>query len=255
LVTSFAADDWQACRDHVRDRLGLERFGSHREDRVPVARPVRKLAEVSSGAEVNRPLALELWGRAGDPQSTLAEVYLRSRGLILEPELAGRVLRFDPRHPWRDAEGRRAEVPALVALMRHAVTNEPCAIHRTALRADGSKLGRLTLGPTKGAAIKLDPDYAVAQGLGIGEGLETCLAVRQRIDWRPVWSMYSAGNVAGFPVLAGIDALTIFADHDASGTGQRAAAECSARWRSAGRECGIYLPAGLDRDFADEAAA
>jgi hypothetical protein len=46
----------------------------------------------------------------------------------------------------------------------------PRAIQRTALAPDGEKIGRMTLGPKTGAAIKLTADEDVADYLLIGEG-------------------------------------------------------------------------------------
>jgi hypothetical protein len=50
----------------------------------------------------------------------------------------------------------------MVALVRDVVTDEPKAIHRTALSADGRKVTvsgteRLALGPLAGGAVKLTP--------------------------------------------------------------------------------------------------
>jgi hypothetical protein len=45
-----------------------------------------------------------------------------------------------------------------------------------------------------------------------------------------------------FPVLNGIDCLTVIADHDASGAGEAAAREVETRWRRAGREARIFIP-------------
>jgi len=53
-------------------------------------------------------------------------------------------------------------------------------------------------------------------------------------DWRPVWTLGSAGAIRTFPVLPGIESLTIFADADDAG--ERAASECAARWRESGRQ-------------------
>jgi hypothetical protein len=50
----------------------------------------------------------------------------------------------------------------------------------------------------------------------------------------------SAGAIARFPVLAGIEALTIFADADAPG--MQAAEICATRWRAAGCETRITSP-------------
>jgi putative DNA primase/helicase len=52
-------------------------------------------------------------------------------------------------------------------------------------------------------------------------------------------------------VLAGIEALTCFADHDS--TGLNAAQACAERWQAAGCEAFIRWPKGLGRDYADEA--
>ena len=46
----------------------------------------------------------------------------------------------------------------------------------------------------------------------------------------------SAGAMAKFPVMAGIEALTIFPDNDDNGVGMRAATTCADRWVAAGRE-------------------
>ena len=54
------------------------------------------------------------------------------------------------------------------------------------------------LGPVRGAAIKLDGDAEVAEGLHIGEGLETCMAARA-LGFKPVWAVGSAGGIQTFP--------------------------------------------------------
>jgi hypothetical protein len=51
-------------------------------------------------------------------------------------------------------------------------------------------------------------------------------------------------------VLAGIQALTIFADHDESGAGQSAAEACAARWAAAA-EVTIATPHITGQDFND----
>jgi hypothetical protein len=89
------------------------------------------------------------------------------------------------------------------------------------------------LGRAAGAAIKLCPDDEVTLGLGLVEGIETGLAVIS-LGWRPIWAAGSAGGMAQFPVLSGIEELTIFADNDKNGVGQRAAKQCAERWRDAG---------------------
>ena len=89
-----------------------------------------------------------------------------------------------------------------------------------------------------GGIIRLSPDEDVLQGLTLAEGLETELAALS-IGLRPVWSTGSNTNMAKFPLLAGVESLTILADHDAAGAGERAAREVEARWRAAGTEVRI----------------
>jgi hypothetical protein len=126
---------------------------------------------------------------------------------------------------------------AVISLMTDPVTGEPAGIHRTFVDANGAKLNRKMLG--RQGVVRLSPDDAVSAGLGIAEGIEDALAVMLS-GWRPVWAATSAGVIAKLPVLAGIQALTIFADADAAGL--QAAENCRDRWRAAGREVVIAAP-------------
>jgi hypothetical protein len=144
----------------------------------------------------------------------------------------------------------RETAPAMVALMTGPATAEPCGIHRTFLAEDGSAKAavdhpRMMLG--KAGIVRLSPDEDVALGLGICEGLETGLAIIAR-GWRSIWACGSLEMLKRFPVLGGIEALTVFADpkpHEAAG-----AHECAQRWSGAGREAYVRLP-GPGGDFND----
>jgi hypothetical protein len=46
-----------------------------------------------------------------------------------------------------------------------------------------------------------------------------------QLSFTPAWALGDAGNVRAFPVLSGIECLTIVVDNDEGGTGQRAAPE------------------------------
>ena len=93
----------------------------------------------------------------------------------------------------------------------------------------------MSLGEISGGAIKLDPDEDVTQGLCIGEGVETCLAGRQ-MGYRPVWAVLNKNGVADFPVLPGIDGLTIFGERDERAQSEKAIRSCADRWLEAGIE-------------------
>jgi hypothetical protein len=135
----------------------------------------------------------------------------------------------------------------MIGLLRDIRTDEPCGVHRTALLPDGSDrdrvLGKAMLGRASGAAIKISPDDEVTLGLGITEGIETAVAIILS-GWRPVWAAASASGIAQFPVLSGLEELTVFADCDPNGVGQRAAEQCSRRWIESGRLAAIQKVIG-----------
>jgi putative DNA primase/helicase len=171
----------------------------------------------------------------------VVEQYLASRGLRLPPDAP---LRFHPACP-RNKE----RLPAMVALMTDPLSGEPCGVHRTFLRSDGSGKADGSTKMMLGTAgiIRLVPDTEVTVGLGLAEGIETSLAIMQGAGWSPVWACGSAGAMSTFPVLPGIEALTLFVDADDSGAGAKAARSCADRWTSAGVEVTAHHPpAGSD---------
>jgi hypothetical protein len=141
---------------------------------------------------------------------------------------------YEPGHP-----PDHAKLGCIIGIMSDPVTALPTgAISRTYLH-DGKKVGKAkTLGSPAGI-VRLTPDEDVLQGLYLAEGLETALDAMAR-SWRPLWSTGSANLMASFPVLAGIETLTIFADNDANGAGLIAAHEAAERWLAAGREVHVY---------------
>ncbi len=96
----------------------------------------------------------------------------------------------------------------IVGVMTDPVTAKPTgAISRTYLH-EGLKVGKAkTLGSPVGI-VRLSADEDVVEGLCLAEGLETCLAAMAK-GFRPCWSTGSAGIMAAFPVLAGVEALTL----------------------------------------------
>lgn len=220
--------------------LGMD--GEDRPRRALEARQRPPEAPPAASPPATLDLARDLWREATPAAGTLVETYLQSRGLQIEPDAP---LRFHP-NAWRNAAfGPRG--PAMVALMSDPASAEPCGVHVTYLRADGSgkaegERTKIMLG--RAGCIRLVPDEEVTLGLGLAEGIETSLAVMQGFDWRPVWAATSAGAIARFPLLPGIGALTIFADPD--GAGMRAAEDCAQRWADAGREARLCTPPAGD---------
>ncbi len=219
-VHSFATDDWLACREHVKRQLGIT---TRYERRTPPAQAPRKLP---AAAGARTAMALRWWNEAVPLLGMLGERYLIEHRHLPIRGLGNlfHALRWN---------GRRQ---CVVALMTDPVTAEPTGVHRIFLARDGSKVERKMLGPR--GVIRLTADDDVTMAVGLSEGIEDGLGVMLS-GWRPIWAATSAGAIEPFPVLAGIEALTIFADADS--VGMKAAAACEARWHNAGRDA-VTLP-------------
>jgi hypothetical protein len=224
LTFSHAGDDWRVCRDHVRARLGLPAWEPGDEQRRAIPRGhVDKwdLAAIEGEAndgprawtedELQRiGMAQRIWDKGLDPRGTLAERYLRhGRKLDLPSELAGPVLRFHPRCPWRDENtGQTIFIPALVAAFTSLDDNWVTAVHR--IRVDQPerwpKADRRMLGIASRTAVKLDAFND--DKLAVGEGVETCMAARE-FGYKSVWALGSAGAISFLPVINSVKQLVL----------------------------------------------
>lgn len=229
--------------------------GGARDGTVTITAPVR---HARPAADIQH-VTLSDWGRrlwagcrvitATDP----AGGYLHARGCRL-PHADGD-LRWHPalKHPCGHVG------PALVALVTDAVNNVPISLHRTWIMGDGSgskaqvDKPRLLLGGHRkaGGVIRLWPDCAVTMGLGLAEGIETALSLARAFT--PAWATIDAGNLAAFPVLDGIESITIAVDHDPAGL--RAADALTMRWCGAGKEVRRVMAPAAGDDLNDLAAA
>jgi len=262
IVYSFAGDDPFACKDYVRERLGLpEREpGEEQDRRIDPLRRARFDRTTMDREATKRPRseddhvrikrAVAIWKEGRDPRGKLAETYLNiHRKLQLDDDLTGGVLRFHPACPWRDeTTGKTERVPALIAAFRSIDDGTVTAIQRVALDTAGAKIGRRMLGVVHRAAVMLDP---IGDELAIGEGVETCMAARQ-LGIRPTWALGSTGGISGFPVIEGIEQLMILGE-----TGQASADAvqfCARRWRKADRRVRIAMP-DIGSDLNDELMA
>lgn len=252
LVHSHAGDDWVVCRDYVRQRLGLPEWqpGDGQDRHVPPSQ-IRKHDRMAVDHQANDRTrteddlrriagAVKVWDQGCDPRGTVAEDYLRSRALELPPELAGSVLRFHQRCPWRNENtGQTDRIPALIAAFRSFDDDQITAVHRIRLDEPQRwpKADRRMLGVVHRAAVKLDPLSGTT--LCIGEGVETSLAARQ-LGLTPTWALGSVGAISFFPVIAGIKNLTILGETgSASKEAQRL---CARRWRHAFRHVQVAMP-------------
>jgi phage/plasmid primase-like uncharacterized protein len=230
------------CGSLINDRRRLPRNGE------PYI--IRDKPEAASDAvdEADRLLrAAAIWDEAKPIDGTDGEGYLVGRGIMLDDVPDGGGLRWQPACRWETGTA-----PCTIARYTDAVTAEPRGIWRRPLTGEKPK----ALGPTKGCVIRLWPDDAVERGLVLGEGVETTLAAATRITHHgaylhPAWAAGFAGNMAAFPALSGIEALTLLVDHDANGRGQLAAIECASRWTDAGKEVTRLTPGECGVDFND----
>lgn len=183
--------------------------------------------------------------------STLGGValdYLKSRNCYIPP-LAGD-LRWHPhlKHP----SGHFG--PALVALITDTITGKPLSLHRTWITSRGKanlETPRLPLAghSIRGGCIRLWPEEYLTHGLAIGEGIETCLSLAHAFE--PVWATIDAGHLAKFPVIPGVEVLTIARDNDKAGID--ASRECAHRWVAAG--CEVRITSQSENDINDVVAA
>ena len=212
----------------------------------PPLEPIRSAPPKSDAPLEWSERAESIWRRTKPLRGSLGEVYLRHRGCVLpQPDSDLRFLEPTDRHP-----------PTLCARVTDAQTNKPLTLHFTRLAADGrGKAGTeqdklLLAGHRKrGGVVRLWSDEAVTHGLALAEGIESALAAAH--IFTPVWAAIDASNLAQFPVLHGVEALTIFADHD--NIGIIAAKACARRWHAAGREVRIRAPRVFGTDAADVA--
>lgn len=188
-------------------------------------------------------MARVLWDDAQPIGGTLAEVYLRSRGITC---LLPASLRFHPAC-WHGATGQR--LPAMLALVEGG---DGFAVHRTYLRADGTgkaavEPAKAMLGTVAGGAVRL---AGGAAQLVAAEGIETALSLLCGLLGRPaaVWAGLSTSGLRGLHLPPTPGLLTVACDGDASG---RAAALALAERAHALGWAVATLDPGNGQDFND----
>jgi hypothetical protein len=192
-----------------------------------------------------RGIAARIWQESQPIGGSLAERYLRARGIT---GALPATLRFHPAA--YHAEGQVC-APALIALVQSAA-GEKVGIHRTWIAPDGS--GKATLDPVRKA---LGPIAGHAVHLGepngellAAEGIETALSAMQ--IWGgclAAWAALSATNLANLIVPAAVT-VTIAGDNDEAG--RTAAVRLRDRLRQADpARVTVYLPRNGRNDFND----
>ena len=200
----------------------------------------KREAEQLKEAERRAAQALAIWKESLPIDGTVAETYLRGRGITCA---LPKSLRFHPQC-WHGATAKR--YPAMVAAVQG---NRLAAVHRTYLQADGSvkadiEPAKMMLGATAGAAVRLT-EAQVA--LVVSEGIETALSLSSGLLSAPaaVWAALSASGMRGLSLPPQAGQLTIASDGDAAG--REAASALAARADALGwRVTLLPAPEGLD---------
>lgn len=189
-----------------------------------------------------------VWSMGVPVAGTMAESYLRSRGVWTDTLPQIEALRFVPQ--LRATKHAAGALPALIAKVTD-INGNGVNVHRTFLE-DGRRAYRAMMsGPVPdGAAIRLGHP---GDCLGIAEGIETALRASLRFGVA-CWSSISAGGMEKWMPPADVTCVEIFGDADRSFTGQ-ASAYILARKLTRLREpiaCNVHLPAVLGTDWADD---
>ncbi|WP_419910320.1 DUF7146 domain-containing protein [Hoeflea sp.] len=198
--------------------------------RMP-SKPMRRHEPAPSGTSE---AARRLFAASKPIRGTLAERYLRSRGIVLQPNTLrvspfqtnaeqakacqsnARALRFHPRCFYRGPAGRQ-EWPALIA----AVTDgkgEVTGVHRTWLHPEGGKAPvdqpRRALGHLAGNGVRFG---VVRDVLAVTEGIETALALRTVMPGMPAVAALSASHLAALNLPPALRRLYVARDNDEAG--------------------------------------
>ncbi len=192
----------------------LAAAGLRSGDYIPpdAATLAQREAEQKAEAAMRAAQAKQVWTEAQPIAGTIAETYLRGRGITCD---LPQVLRFHG-SCWHGPTAKR--YPALVAAVQGASLP---AVHRTYLRADGSGKAdidpaKMMLGAVAGGAVRL------TEGPGplvVAEGIETGLSLASGLLRTPatVWAALSTSGIRGLRLPDHPGRLTIAPDGDTAG--------------------------------------
>ena len=178
----------------------------------------------------------------GIDTTALADILERTDAIGWNPS----VYFNEPGHP---LHGQR--LGCIVGIMTDPVTAQPTgAISRTYIGPDGKKVCKAKTLGEGGGVVRVSPDEDVLEGLFLPRRPRDRA---RRCGARPEADLGDrlGRPMAKFPVVAGIESLTLVADHDANGTGERTARETAERWLDAGREVRLIWPKTKGEDLND----
>jgi hypothetical protein len=197
---------------------------------------------VNSGKLSSSDRAKKLWNESKSgslPISKPLQLYLQNRGLS-ECSIPA-AIRFHQGLDYYHDNKLIGKFPALVSRVTDLNENV-IAVHRIYVTAEGKKAPvpevKKALGPILGSVVHLD---APTSSLAVAEGIETALAVRVATAL-PTWSAISANGLKALEIPESVQEVHIFADKDASGTGENAAKALAEKLTRKGKKVFIHLP-------------
>lgn len=210
---------------------------------IDYAEACREVEKVAGHAETTMPKlkrdprpALNRVRALVQPAGFTVARYLRERGLTVAPGLREARLNY-----W-DGARNLGVFTAMVGLVQ-AHDDKPQSYHLTYLKGAGKAdvpSPRKIMTPVEsvtGCAVRL---YPHAPQLGVAEGIETAIAAHM-LTGLPVWAALNAHGVETFQPPKGTASVSVFADNDASYTGQAAAYALAKRMQRVGISCDVRV--------------
>jgi Toprim domain-containing protein len=243
--TDFSTGEYGDLLDVIARTCGLHAFRDVLEEArrflsLPQPEPHTPAPRMPPAPSGSPEAARRLFASAKPISSTIAETYLRSRGIVGVGSLD--CLRFHPSCYYRAHDNAPREIwPALIA----AVTDLDGAmtgILRTWLARDGSGKAALTtprraLGRLLGSGVRFGKATDV---MAAGEGLETMLSLRIVLPEMPMVAALSSAHLAALILPSGVSRLYIARDNDRAG--HRAADALGIRANADGIEDIVLTP-------------
>lgn len=181
------------------------------------AGPGRSVHSIQNEGDDVRAKLLSIWGQTVQPKrGSPVGLYLTRRVPWLKSSNGLR------EHPALFNPATMTKGPAMIGLVQ-SNDGQPINLHCTFLTNDGYKVlaepsKRVMRGALPdGCAIRLGP---VGQTMGIAEGIENALSASMLNNDMVVWSAINGGLLSKWAPPDGVELVHIFADNDASFTGQ-----------------------------------
>ena len=154
--------------------------------------------------------AIKIWRASHPAPGTLAEDYLRGRGITIPVPASVRY------HPGLQHADTGLDLPCMVAAVCN-LERKITGIQRTYLTLDGRKAPlrrpRMALGTLTGGAVRLAP---TTDRVWLTEGVEDGLALVQMMD-EPAWAVLGTGNFKTIELPENIKQVILAPDGDDAG--------------------------------------